>query len=171
MLSLFLNYKPFPGQPSLGYKNLTRADHNNYCKCHAPAPTPLHPLQRMQCRVHLLIVFKKLSGFLTEAKVHLFSALKSRLFVDGTGWISGGWWINKEGSGHTASLLFSQQYFRILSKRYILHSRESPVADTRGSLSTSDGDHTPHCKHCVSSSAVAVFLRKTTPGWSCSKHK
>ena len=33
-LTLFLNYKPFQGSPSLGQKNLMRADHN--CKCHAP---------------------------------------------------------------------------------------------------------------------------------------
>ena len=60
-------------------QNLTRADHN--VKCHAPGTdgfTP-PPKDAVQGAPHLLIVFKKLSGHLTEAKVHLFSALKSRL--------------------------------------------------------------------------------------------
>ena len=54
---------------------------------------------------------------------------------------------------------------------YFRRSRESPVGVIRGGMSASDGDHTPHSKYRVSSSAVAVFLRKTTPGWCRSKWK
>ena len=94
-------------------------------------------------------------GLLAEAKVPFFSALKSRLFVDGIGWISGGWWINKGGSGHTASLLSSRQYSHILSKRYLLRSRENPDAGTRGNLFTSDGED-PGC-NLLCQSCIALI--------------
>ena len=75
------------------------------------------------------------------------------------------------GCGHTMSLVSSRQYSLILSKRYFFLSSESPGGGIGGGLSLADGDHTPLSKHRSSSSAVAVFLRKTTPGWSRSKRK
>ena len=74
------------------------------------------------------------------------------------------------GSGQTRSLTSSQRYSLILSKRYICRS-ESPVGAIGGGLSTQDGNHTPRSRTRCSSSAMAVFLRKTTPGWSRLKRK
>ena len=153
---------------------MTRADHN-YCKCHAPGPTALHPLRRMRCKVHLLIGFKKLSGLLTErqysrilSKRYLLHSRESPV-ADTRGSLSTSDDDHTPHSKHRISSAVAV-FLRKTTKRYLLHSRESPVADTRGSLSTSDDDHTPHSKHRISS-AVAVFLRKTTPGWTCSKQK
>ena len=65
------------------------------------------------------------------------------------------------GSGQTRSLTSSRRYSLILSKRYLCHSSESPVGAIGGGLSTQDGNHTPRSGIRCSSSAVAVFLRKS----------
>ena len=69
--------------------------------------------------------------------------------------------------GHTMSLTSSLQYCRIFSYRYLRLSRDRPAGAIEGGFSTTDGDHTPRNKCSSSSSAMAVFLRKTTPGWYC----
>ena len=77
--------------------------------------------------------------------------------------------LAKKGQG-TRHLYYHHDSTLISYQRgiYLLRSRESLVAGTRGGLSasdglsTSDGDQSPNSKHRVSS-AVAVLLRKTTP--------
>ena len=63
----------------------------------------------------------------------------------------------------------SWQYSRIFSNRYFGLSYERPGGVMGEGLSSEDGNHTPRSKTRCSSFAMAVFLRKTTPGWSRSK--
>ena len=85
--------------------------------------------------------------------------------------VLGGWWIGVAGSGQTRSRTSTRQYSLILSNKYFCRSRESPGGVMEGGLSTCDGVHTPRNSVRCSSTAVVVFLRKTTPGWSRSKRK
>ena len=86
-----------------------------------------------------------------------------RLLFDGNS-EEGSWLAEIGGSGQTRSLTSSRQYSLILSYRYLCRSRERPEGVRGGGLSAEDGVHTPRSKTRCSSSAVAVFLRKTIPG-------
>ena len=108
----------------------------------------------------------------TKGRVH-WGRVHCRLLLGGVSseLVLGGWWIKVAGSGQTRSRASARQYSLILSNRYFCRSCDSPGGVMEGGLSTCDGVHTPRNSIRCSSTAVAVFLRKTTPGWSRSKRK
>ena len=83
--------------------------------------------------MHLLNGFKKLSGLRTEVKVHLFSMLKSRLFVDGTGWISGAGGLTKKGQG-TRHLYSPRGSILVSSRRGTSFARERALLLVQGEV-------------------------------------